>query len=253
MKTSTLFNTKKLLLVVCFCASVSFLNAQTFSILPSNTRNINLPCDSLTPHGDTVYIQNLTSNTMKLSYVTTLVQNLPDEDNCWTYMLCDWELCRPGIPRDTIHPDELIPANSQHQEMAFDMITYNIKGQGKVMIKIFETNNPSNFQIVTWNITGCTTGDVCSSSGIFETKDNSRFTVYPNPAEGFITMELVKGYHKPIGSVQIYNLVGEMLLEYNGIRSNTLKMDVSKLPAGAYFIKRNDTDGVSVKQFFKVK
>lgn len=261
MKISTFHTVKKWFLVICLIISIATVRAQSFNITggtnPPNTITDTIPC---TVSEDlTFYVNNLTSDNLELKW-KVITNTLPIAHNtiaaggCWFIATGDWEM--HGITPSPVGVENNpfpIPAYKDSMRMDLFVDPEQIKGSGKLVIEIYEASNPSGTtQTITWNVTGCTTGSICTV-GIIETADNTRFIVYPNPAEEFITMELVKGCNRPIGSVQIYNMVGEMLLEFNEVKSNTLKMDVSALPAGAYFIKRNDKDGVSVKRFFKIK
>ena len=246
---SSIFSQTKILFIISWCfASMTSVMSQTFSILPSNAISDTAACGT-SPHANTIYISNPTSSALDLKY--TVVSNAMPDIACWDYMFCDWNQCFPYLPSGTTYPQVLIPANTYTASMILDVTPFNNKGQGSFVITILETNNPSNSQTVTWNIYGCQTGTNCTA-GIFETVDNNNFVLFPNPAEDFINVEITNSY-KPCSSIQVYNVVGEKLLEYSGIKNNKTKIDLTKLPAGGYFIKYYSGEGVSVKQFFKIK
>ena len=65
--------------------------------------------------------------------------------------------------------------------------------------------------------------------------------IYPNPASGYVYINT----NNP-ANYQIYNTQGKMVL--NGNTQNTTKIDISLLPAGAYFIKIISDNEVVFKQ-----
>ncbi|MCK9236454.1 MAG: T9SS type A sorting domain-containing protein, partial [Acholeplasmataceae bacterium] len=67
--------------------------------------------------------------------------------------------------------------------------------------------------------------------GLNETINNTIFSVYPNPATDLIT---VKGI-SPKTEIDITNMRGETVLR-TVAKDNELTIDVSKLPAGMYFV-----------------
>ena len=242
------------IIVSCCFASMTSVMSQNFNISPSLTITDTAYCGT-SVYEFPFYISNPNSTDLDLSY--KVVSNTLPGFACWDYDFCDWEVCRPNyLPSGTIHPAVKIPSNSQNCfggllkcELKLSVYPGNNKGQGSLVINIFETTAASNSVTVTWNIYGCLTGANCSS-GIVEPLDNSNFIVFPNPAEDFINVEITNGY-KPYGSIQVYNIVGEKLINYSEIKNNITKIDLTKLPAGGYFIKYNSGESMSVKKFFK--
>lgn len=65
---------------------------------------------------------------------------------------------------------------------------------------------------------------------------NEQITVYPNPTDGIV---LVEGATEELQTLQVYNALGKVLTNRVGIdKSNPTqtKLDLSRLPAGCYFI-----------------
>jgi hypothetical protein len=82
--------------------------------------------------------------------------------------------------------------------------------------------------------------DVEYYSGIYSGIDNSAqnnqpFTVYPNPSNGKITVEIAKNSATE-SVIFLYNSVGSLVMEKNGHES-TVQLDLSSYPKGIYFIK----------------
>jgi hypothetical protein len=72
------------------------------------------------------------------------------------------------------------------------------------------------------------------------------FSLYPNPATNELNINLKSVIE--INSIQIYNTIGQLVSVQTG---NALKVDVSNLKTGNYFIKVNTNEGFSTSQFIK--
>ncbi|MDG1850278.1 MAG: T9SS type A sorting domain-containing protein, partial [Flavobacteriales bacterium] len=77
-------------------------------------------------------------------------------------------------------------------------------------------------------------GTPCATVGIFETQ-TSVATIYPNPANNFITITDVD-----FTSVEVYNLTGQIVQINN---SNSKVIEISTLPIGVYTLKITDING----------
>ncbi len=98
-----------------------------------------------------------------------------------------------------------------------------------------------NFPIVT---NTATTTITALSNPSFEF--TNYFSLYPNPTTNELNINLKSAIE--INSIQIYNTIGQLVTIQTG---NTLKMDVSNLKTGNYFIKINTNEGCSTSQFIK--
>ena len=76
---------------------------------------------------------------------------------------------------------------------------------------------------------------------------NSHFNFYPNPSKHKITLETTLN-----GETQllIFNLNGQQMMERKFLDSN-LEIDISKLPAGIYFVKIQNRNNIEVKKLIK--
>ena len=254
---TVLHSTKTLMLAGVFITSAASFAQTNFTIHPTGAITDVVDCD--TPKEFHFYVDNANPTPVTLEWKVTintlpLGQDIMGENGCWSNQLCDWNLCKILPDIGVVQSPSEIPANTLNNDMKLLINPMQIKGSGQVVIEIYEVAHPTNSKTLTWNITGCSTGTTCTV-GIPENEVNNLFAVYPNPAQNYITMERVKNNNAvAIGTVQIYSLVGEKLLQFNEANNNLLKMDISSLPAGAYFVKRyNATEGTSVKQFFKIK
>lgn len=72
------------------------------------------------------------------------------------------------------------------------------------------------------------------------------FSMYPNPTTNELNINMKQAVE--INSIQIYNTIGQLVSVQTG---NALKVDVSHLKTGNYFIKINTNEGYSTSQFIK--
>lgn len=93
-----------------------------------------------------------------------------------------------------------------------------------------------------------TTKEEPPQSGIYE---NTYNFVYPNPVDKFITIELPKD--KILQSLKIIDLKGEVLLDLKNkeMNSEKLRLDVSNLEKGVFFIIFEFEDGIKFNSFVK--
>ena len=71
--------------------------------------------------------------------------------------------------------------------------------------------------------------------GTNEPSDNAAFAVYPNPTNGILYVETVCTPSLPDPTYRITNLMGQTLLQ-GTLQNETQQIDISKLPAGMYYI-----------------
>ena len=72
------------------------------------------------------------------------------------------------------------------------------------------------------------------------------FSLFPNPTKNELNIKLKSAIE--INSIQIYNAIGQLVTVQTG---NALKLDVSNLKTGNYFIKVNTNEGFTTSQFIK--
>jgi hypothetical protein len=86
----------------------------------------------------------------------------------------------------------------------------------------------------------------CSFTGMGELDDNTTFQLSPNPASSQVT---IRSMHA-IDSFEIYNLIGEKISsEWNRSGIGKIKIDVSRLNPGIYFVEVNSEKGRTVQKF----
>jgi hypothetical protein len=72
----------------------------------------------------------------------------------------------------------------------------------------------------------------------------NRFTIFPNPATGQITIQ----HPADVSELQLYDISGKMVLSTNTKIGNVTQMDLSSLSSGIYFLR---ADGQPVKKIVK--
>lgn len=75
-------------------------------------------------------------------------------------------------------------------------------------------------------------------------------SVYPNPVANFLNIESQD--HK-IKNIKVLNLSGQVVLSKIAKQNSPYSIDVSDLPASAYFLMLETTEGRMIKSFLKVK
>jgi hypothetical protein len=73
------------------------------------------------------------------------------------------------------------------------------------------------------------------SLGVAES-DELAFTIYPNPSENNIT---IKSANDPIALVEIYNVLGQRVLNLNFSERLSENINISSLNSGLYLVKIN--------------
>jgi arabinogalactan endo-1,4-beta-galactosidase len=74
---------------------------------------------------------------------------------------------------------------------------------------------------------------------------NGVFNVYPNPSKSMITINALENR---VNTIKIYNINGNLLIKKKG-KDKNVKLDISRLTAGIYFININNK---VVKKIFKL-
>lgn len=65
--------------------------------------------------------------------------------------------------------------------------------------------------------------------------DDTHVSIYPNPTEGDLHVEILGIGEEDTYSISLYNAAGQRLF-YKGRASTTTQLDIRKQPAGSYFL-----------------
>ena len=77
-------------------------------------------------------------------------------------------------------------------------------------------------------------------------EQNGGIAIYPNPVSDKLTIEA----HEAIESVEIYNLVGALVVSKKD-QTNKVELSVGGLPAGTYFVRMTTQSGSETRTFVK--
>jgi hypothetical protein len=104
------------------------------------------------------------------------------------------------------------------------------------------TSNPSAFNVTLqwdslpendWSNVGMHTS-TCATSGINDNSNNvAAISVYPNPSNGTFAITTTSA----INTIEIYNVLGEMVLAQNNVAAATTQVNLEGKPAGIYLVQ----------------
>ena len=92
---------------------------------------------------------------------------------------------------------------------------------------------------------GVATPAFCLTS-IKEINNNVFFEMYPNPASNNVTVNLVDGLNNV--SVELVDMQGRLISSYNNIEGASIKVDVSQVSNGVYFIKVSSEGAIQTEK-----
>lgn len=98
---------------------------------------------------------------------------------------------------------------------------------------------------------GCTTTewvDISTTTGVLNISFKTEFAFFPNPANEEITLKIEGNIKEP--RVEIYDISGRKLKEVSNIKGNEVKISLTNLSKGVYFVKLVDKEG---KEYFVEK
>lgn len=86
--------------------------------------------------------------------------------------------------------------------------------------------------------------------GLNELNSESRITIFPNPANDNISIELLNLLPSTKNTISIYNIQGQLLFQKYSDLAKT-EIDISTLSKGIYFIKIQNSDNIIFQKFVK--
>jgi len=125
------------------------------------------------------------------------------------------------------------------EDTAFTTKSYSLQSLAGQTIRVaFIQQSTDMFYIIADNI------KVAPATGINEVNaDNSVINVYPNPAKDFVTVSSAS----TIKTVKVYNTIGQVVVE-KSVKENMVKISVSELKAGVYFVATETEKGTFTKK-----
>lgn len=88
----------------------------------------------------------------------------------------------------------------------------------------------------------------CGIVGLNKSASNQPLTIIPNPTSGFVTITF--STIKPQTALTILTLSGQEILHLT-VKEPTLQLDLTRFPAGMYFVKVSDGKGIRVEKLIK--
>jgi len=90
------------------------------------------------------------------------------------------------------------------------------------------------------------------SVSIYENNDKSYFSIYPNPTNGQLKIEIVETLSATsLQNIQIFDLLGRCLHEVNHIGNTETTIDLSCFDSGMYFVRIQTEAGAVMKKIVK--
>jgi len=183
-----------------------------------------------------IYQENKTSSDLVLAW-RRLHADIPAG---WDYSLCDLGACYPGIP------DSNTMAAAPPGEKAFlamNIYPYGVVGTANIRMAVWDVNNPSIVDTVSWSITITPSASIEAPLGHL-----LPLSIYPNPSSDRLFVQLAEHL---AGTLQIINSLGAEVLSVKSAGSS-VALDISHLPTGAYRLLFTSGDGgVSRAAFIK--
>lgn len=160
----------------------------------------------------------------------------------WSYSLCDYGGCAVGIPASgSMSPITQSEAqNGVTGWFKLNLTTGSNAGSGKVEIYVYDANDPTRGDTVSWEISW----DPQTAS--VDQTDLVDFSIFPNPTNDKFS---IKG--KGTYTAQVFNSLGEEVLFIEGNEESLV--DVSTLKKGVYIvaIKTSDNEVISKRLVIK--
>ena len=199
----------------------------------------------------TLYGTNNTNYTWNNS-VSDSVEFIPTETTVYTVSVSD-SLCSntdtisvfvypyPEQPTISSYGNQLFSSSTEGNQWYFTSVLL----PGETDQFLTPQTDGEYFVEVTEN--GCSTmseGFTYTSTSISNIEDNG-FSIFPNPATKFININIG---NRSIESIKINNELGEIVKQINRIDDNNIKIDVSDLRNGIYFITVKSNNYTKVKK-----
>jgi hypothetical protein len=221
----------KTLYTLALAATLSFgVVAQDFNYSPSQSVHTELVTNSFS----NVNIDINTQTIQAIDYEWELVSNTMPAG--WTYSLCDYTSCYPGIPVDGAMTP-ISNTEASNGTIGFFKLTINpdeVVGSGIAKIYVYDASDYNIGDTITMSF------NHAGSVGI-EDEITGSLSVYPNPVVDLMTIDNSMNIQN---EVLVSNILGEQILKLV-IQPNAKKqIDVSAFQAGIYFVSYTNHLGI---------
>lgn len=220
-------------LLTIFCVKT---NAQlTYSITPSSN------VSSIVPLNEASEIKIEINNTSNAKLVLNWVRITNTLPVAWQYTTCDNVFCYGGVPSGTKTMDSIAIGGQGFLTLGID--PGNNLGSGQVKIYVYQDGFPNMGDTLTWNVTS-------QVVGIKEISVNSGISIYPNPINHFLNIELSNQFTQPVLSAYFLDALGRNIKSIQ-LLNNENRIDVSDLSVGYYYLVIETADEKLFKKLIK--
>ena len=217
---------KYIYLSLLFSISTLSSFSQNYFYNPSDVMEDTLEINGYTA----MYMHIMPADSQEITLKWTLISNTFDTG--WSYSLCDYPNCYPGIP-DSGYMDSISTTQIQSGFSPFFQLivaTNDVESEGTVRLRIENAKITGRVDTVTFHIVNILPTDTGSPALINEV-GMSEFRFFPNPSTHQITMTASEEAH-----LCVYNVLNEQVMTFKLHRGQT-SMDISALPVGRYYLQ----------------
>jgi hypothetical protein len=218
---------RKIYLFAILLGFAGFLQAQSFTVSPSNTVDTTL--DSRTSVDVYINFNNAFQQPITLGWEETN-RSYPQG---WLMTVCDNNLCYT-IPHAADTMAEV--AQGGYGFLKLTCTPLEIAGTGTVSYHVYDISNPIYSANVTFNF------NVISTSVTVD-QASALFSVTPVPAHDVLNLSARNGLLDN-GNVQIYDLSGQLMLNENVNAVQRKELDVQSFAPGMYLVRYESKAGV---------
>lgn len=212
---------QKITLLFVLCSL--FLSAQSRFGVDVNYRLLHKPVSAGILH-HFIQARNHTADTLQMRWVKSVEGNPPA---AWTVNFADPQQNRPDISAvdsaDFTLPDS---SNWVYNKFVIGINPNGVAGSGIWRFNIFERQNPADSLQIEYEVI------VTDAIGLNEKR--GELSIYPNPARHFI---LLKNWRASAEGILLYNSRGQAFKAQAEEVAEGLRMSVSHLPKGTYFVQ----------------
>ncbi len=228
------------LIVITTCSNLSF--AQSFSFIDNKEQFISPTCAGYDDFY--VHMKNEKNDSLLLQWIGILNQL----DPCWesSYSICDNYNCYFGIPTSVSTMAKIGPGDTTFLKFSNAMMTH-YAGTPTIKFLVWDMDLPTSIDTVTYHITICPDSTLCTEfSAVAPQNSFATLTIFPNPAN-----EKIIVHSEEIQSVQIVNLIGQVIINEQFALTNEVTLNIALLPKGIYFIRVLTAEGWQTNKLIK--
>ena len=138
--------------------------------------------------------------------------------------------------------------DSSHHDLCHGMVIYTVNSATAMSLTDIVTNKAGIFfDYMPAVLTNVTETPVCQPQSVNTTSGKIKLHIFPNPANSELTIQ----GHNSITSCTVLSQAGQAILHKN-IEDGKATLDISKLPAGLYFLNVRGANGNEVHKFIKM-